>query len=139
VICPICKVEMAVIEQDQIELDYCARCRGAWFDAGELELLLESLDFKGHGLSLEKILSQPEAESKEKKHRCPICGRKMKKAYIGHHPQVLIDACPVGHGLWFDGGEVHQLVSQVAGKAAGGAGAEEKVTAFLGEAFKAEK
>ena len=90
-ICPICKVEMAVVEQDRIELDYCARCHGVWFDAGELELLLESMDFKGHGLSLKKILSQPEAESKEKKHRCPICGRKMKKAHIGHHPQVLID------------------------------------------------
>ena len=138
-ICPICKVEMAVVEQDRIELDYCARCHGVWFDAGELELLLESMDFKGHGLSLEKILSQPEAKSEEKKHRCPICGRKMKKAHIGHHPQVLIDACPVGHGLWFDSGEVHQLVGQLAGKGAGGAGAEEKVTAFLGEAFKAEK
>ncbi|MES0279143.1 MAG: zf-TFIIB domain-containing protein, partial [Dehalococcoidales bacterium] len=32
-ICPICKVEMAVVEQDKIELDYCARCRGVWFDA----------------------------------------------------------------------------------------------------------
>ena len=65
--------------------------------------------------------------------------RKMKKAHIGHNPQVLIDACPEGHGLWFDGGEVHQLVGQLAGKAAGDTGAEEKVTSFLGEAFKAEK
>jgi Zn-finger nucleic acid-binding protein len=130
---------MAVVEQDRIELDYCARCHGVWFDAGELELLLESIDFKEHDISLDDILIQPEAESKEKKYRCPICGRKMKKAHIGHNPQVLIDACPVGHGLWFDGGEVHQLVGQLAGRAAEGAGAEEKVTAFLSEAFKEDK
>ena len=38
-ICPVCHKSMLDIEYNNIELDYCEKCRGVWFDAGELELL----------------------------------------------------------------------------------------------------
>jgi len=44
VYCPACKVPIIVVEHEKIELDYCTTCLGVWFDAGELALLLESLD-----------------------------------------------------------------------------------------------
>ena len=34
------------MEYRQIELDYCLKCSGIWFDSGELDLLLESADLK---------------------------------------------------------------------------------------------
>jgi len=40
-ICPVCNKDMFVIEYKRVELDYCHICKGAWFDAGEMELLLE--------------------------------------------------------------------------------------------------
>jgi hypothetical protein len=95
---------MIVVEHEKIELDYCVNCSGVWFDAGELELLLETMELEGTALSLDNILTSPEAKSAEKKRRCPICGEKMKKATVGHKPEVLIDACPQGDGLWFDSG-----------------------------------
>ena len=39
--CPVCKNAMIVLELDEVEVDYCADCRGVWLDSGELELLLE--------------------------------------------------------------------------------------------------
>jgi len=36
-ICPVCKKDMFVIEYKRVELDYCHICKGAWFDAGEME------------------------------------------------------------------------------------------------------
>ena len=129
---------MLVVEHQQIELDYCPKCSGVWFDSGELELLLEKLGTTTQQLDTEGIISAPETNTAEKKRRCPICSHKMKKAIIGHRPPILIDSCDDGDGLWFDGGELHQLVSQLTLKTANG-GAQQQIIAFLGEAFKAEE
>jgi Zn-finger nucleic acid-binding protein len=129
---------MIVVEQDKIELDHCPNCLGVWFDAGELELMLERMNLDGGALSLVQIIDLPEAETAEKRRRCPICGRKMKKAHIGREPEVLIDVCPRGDGLWFDGGEVHLIIEQCLRKPGAKAGSEEQMLNFLGETFRAE-
>jgi Zn-finger nucleic acid-binding protein len=138
-ICPTCREVMIVVEQDKIELDHCLSCLGVWFDAGELELMLERMGLDSGALFPAPIADLPDAETKEKKRRCPICGKKMKKVYIGQEPKVLIDICPRGDGLWFDGGEVRQIIEQCAAKPGAKAGSEERVLSFLGETFKAEK
>jgi Zn-finger nucleic acid-binding protein len=137
-ICPTCREVMIVVEQDKIELDHCPKCSGVWFDAGELELMLERMGLESGALSLAKIAGLPEAETTEKRRRCPICGQKMKKRRIGGKPKVLIDVCPGGDGLWFDGGEVHQVIEQCAKKPGSKAGSEERLLSFLGDTFKAE-
>jgi len=134
--CPVCKQLMIVVEHENIELDYCLSCSGVWFDAGELELLLETFQLEEAELSPDSILTSPEAESGEKKRRCPLCGRKMKKATVGHNPEVLIDACPQGEGLWFDKGEVVQLISHLSEKVPGETDYQGRVITYLGEVFK---
>jgi Zn-finger nucleic acid-binding protein len=126
---------MIVVEHEQIELDYCTDCSGVWFDAGELELLLETMQLGETRLSLDNVLTSPEAESKEKKRKCPICHQKMKKATVGHNPEVLIDACHRGDGLWFDEGEVGQLITQLPDKTQE-SDSQGRVLTFLGEVFQ---
>jgi len=138
-ICPTCHEVMIVVEQDKIELDHCANCSGVWFDAGELELMLEKMGLDISALSLAKITDLPEARSAEKKRRCPICGRKMRKTNIGQEPKVLIDFCPKGDGLWFDGGEIRQIIEQCAEKSGTELDSENRVLTFLGDTFKAER
>ena len=133
--CPACNNLMIVVEHENIELDYCANCSGVWFDEGELELLLETMELEGTTLSLDDILTSPEAESAEKKRKCPICGTKMKKATVGHEPEVLIDVCPRGDGLWFDSGEVGQLITQLPDKS----DSQGRVITFLEEVFTARE
>jgi uncharacterized protein len=136
-ICPIDNKDMIVVEYAKIELDYCLSCHGVWFDADELELLLKSVDLDTPDLLLSHILSQEETETKERKRKCPICRRKMKKATIGDSPKILIDACVRRDGLWFDGGEVQQLVRELDRKKPPGKEAHHHVINFLGEVFKA--
>lgn len=135
--CPACSNLMIVVEHENIELDYCTECSGVWFDAGELELLLETMQLEGSSLSLDSILTSPEAKSAEKKRKCPICRQKMKKATVGHEPEVLIDACPRGDGLWFDKGEVGQLITQLSDRPSEKADSQGRVITFLGEVFRA--
>ena len=136
-ICPVCKCDMIVVEYHNIELDYCTGCKGVWFDSGELELLLESQGLEETKLFLDNILDSPEATSSEKKRKCPICGHKMKKTTIGEQPKILIDVCSEGHGLWFDGGEVNQLIRHLAGEHPLKEDSREQVVSFLEEVFEA--
>jgi len=137
-ICPVCKSDMIVVEYNNIELDHCNDCHGVWFDSTELELLLKSLNLDSHNLLLDEILKSPETESTEKKRKCPICRKKLKKTTIGEHHRVLIDACPQKHGLWFDGGEVVQLLKHLAGKKPAKKDSQQQVVSFLGNVFKAK-
>ncbi len=135
--CPVCKRDMIVIEYHNIELDYCTGCKGVWFDSGELELLLKSHSLDGAKQVLDGILHSREAVSSEKKRKCPICGHKMKKTTTGEKPGILIDVCGKEHGLWFDGGEVAQLIRHLPGKQLPVGDSREQVIRFLEEVFKA--
>jgi hypothetical protein len=101
--------------------------------------MLERMGLDISTLSLAKITDLPEARSTEKKRRCPICGRKMRKTNIGREPKVLIDVCPKGDGLWFDGGEIRQIIEQCAVESGTEPDSEGRVLAFLGDTFKAER
>ncbi len=136
-ICPVCKYDMIVVEYHNIELDYCNSCKGVWFDSGELELLLESHGLEEIKVFLNDIRNSQEAVSSEKKRNCPICGRKMKKTAIGGQPEILIDICHDKHGLWFDGGEVTQLVRHLSGEHPPKHDSREQVIGFLEEVFEA--
>jgi uncharacterized protein len=138
-ICPVCKKDMLVVEYHNVELDFCNSCKGVWLDSGELELLLKS-----HGLDVAKtfldgILGAAEAATTEKKRDCPICRRKMKKTAIGEEPPVLIDMCRDEHGLWFDGGEITQVMKHLSRKHRPEQDASEQVISFLEEVFEAPK
>ncbi|MBI2847563.1 MAG: zf-TFIIB domain-containing protein [Chloroflexi bacterium] len=135
-ICPVCTTDMIVVEHKRIEIDYCTRCQGVWFDSGELEFLLKTTGLEDNTRLLSDILQEPEAESSEAVRRCPICRRKMKKAGIGRLTKTHIDVCPGGDGLWFDGGELAQLLLEIAGKPLAGQGASGQIAAFLADVFQ---
>lgn len=138
-VCPVCKHDMIVVEYHDIELDYCNGCRGVWFDSGELGLLLKSQGLEESKTFFDGVLNSREAASSEKKRNCPICGRKMKKTAIGEQPEILIDMCRDQHGLWFDGGEVTQLMKHLAGKHPPKGDSRGQVISFLEEVFGASE
>lgn len=105
---------MIVVEHDHIAIDYCPQCRGVWLDRGELELLVERSCPENTDVCLDDYFHRQAVSVAEAKRRCPICNRHMRKEKIGVAPEVIIDACADREdGLWFDGGELHQILSQV--------------------------
>ncbi len=121
--CPVCKVPTYAVEHDQIELDLCPDCRGIWFDAGELELLLE----EGDAATLTAA-----GEFAEASRPCPLCDEKMNKVNIGPSQRVLIDTCPRGCGVWFDDNELQELTEDLAEK---GWQVQPRIRSFLSEMF----
>ena len=125
--CAVCHNPMITLELDKVETDYCLSCRGIWLDSGELEQLLGDSSRAQDLLHSFKIA----ASSREKVRRCPICGKKMEKVFVGpESQQVLIDRCKKAHGLWFDRGELEAVLHL------GRFDSEGKVPKLLGKIFK---
>ncbi len=104
--CPVCDTPLIILELDNVEIDHCTKCNGIWLDGGELEILLANSSHKAELLASFKI----DKNSDEKKFKCPICNKKMEKVLCGKDENILIDRCIYHHGLWFDHGELEQLI-----------------------------
>ncbi|MBI2850519.1 MAG: zf-TFIIB domain-containing protein [Chloroflexi bacterium] len=130
--CPKDKSDMIVVEHEKIELDYCLQCSGVWFDSEELELLVSVLKATGAALSGTDLLRPREAEHAEARRKCPVCGHKMQKVWLGEEPGVLADSCPLGDGLWFDSGEMQQVLQKLGPQ---DTQATKDIISFLGSAF----
>ena len=107
--CPVCTNAMITLELEDVETDYCTDCGGIWLDAGELELLLGEPEKAKQLLTSFKI----DSKSTEKIRKCPICYKKMQKIVVGSSkPALLIDKCRKGDGLWFDKGELYDILDR---------------------------
>ncbi len=83
-----------------VQIDACPVCNGAWFDAGELDLLA------GESANIEGLLA-PESELSER--RCPRgCGDLDERA-LPAKIRTPVDHCATCHGIWLDGHERHKL------------------------------
>lgn len=100
--CPRCHAAAVILELSGVEVDYCEECGGIWLDAGELDILL--------GDNAESVMQEFRVKKfcRDKRLRCPACNRKMEKIQIG---ETLLDRCPAGHGLWFDQGELEEVIA----------------------------
>ena len=125
--CPVCeKAAMIVLELDEVEVDYCLDCNGIWLDAGELELLLADSQKAVKLLQSFKTVKSTGEQSR----KCPICLKKMQKVQVGQTDKpLLIDRCPKEHGLWFDKGELQDIL------VAGNLDKDQKIRKLLADIF----
>ncbi|MBI5661168.1 MAG: zf-TFIIB domain-containing protein [Ignavibacterium album] len=119
---------MIILELNRVEIDYCPVCSGIWLDEGELELLY-SIDNTESEL---KKLFRESSDSKEKSFKCPVCRKKMIKIRF-NNTELIIDKCPVNHGLWFNKGELEKVLSAKTNQSS------QKVLSLLKEMFSYNK
>jgi Zn-finger nucleic acid-binding protein len=107
--CPTCKAAMITLELADIEVDHCVNCGGIWLDAGELELLM------GDSAKVRRLLDsfREDRRAVEQLRKCPICGKQMTKIIVGSsQPPLRIDKCARSDGLWFDRGELQDILNR---------------------------
>ena len=129
--CPICKLDQVIVEYREVELDLCIDGCGLWFDADELRQLFEVAGVPDKLHDLEQSLELlPRGEHGAEK-RCPRCRGKMRHVRApGPVEHVILDRCRRGHGLWFDRGELEEILGTLLGE---GEDALETVKEFLGQ------
>ena len=105
--CPLCQDIMIVLELKGVEIDYCPECGGIWLDEGELEILLDDRENSVHAFQTLQVVK----DVSEQPRKCPTCRKKMEKVLCGNQgKKIMIDRCPHYHGLWFDKGELDDVL-----------------------------
>ena len=61
--CPNCKnVDLVLSERQNVEIDYCPTCRGVWLDRGELDKIIEKMEFEtsnSNNINSQVLTQQP--------------------------------------------------------------------------------
>jgi Zn-finger nucleic acid-binding protein len=95
-------------------VDVCPNCHGLWLDRGELEVV-EEISRRNHTdaaiarADLGANAYQFVQDSARPPVACLKCGRETERREYARVSQVLIDACPDGHGLWLERGALEAL------------------------------
>ncbi len=110
--CPVCIQPMDELEFYGVKVDACRFCGGVWFDGGEIVELIK----KG---KVPKRVLKPIALTDETRvvqegeRNCPRCGRKLE---VVNHRGVKVDYCTVCRGMWFDRGELMEVIRGYVGE-----------------------
>jgi Zn-finger nucleic acid-binding protein len=104
--CVACNEPMVVLELNEVEIDHCLSCGGIWLDAGEIELLLSD---SSEAAALMTQVTRGRNRQAGKR-PCPICNKKMDVVSVGAEREVEIDLCRRNHGIWFDRGELKEVL-----------------------------
>ena len=132
--CPACGLDQVIVEYHGVELDICIDGHGIWFDKDELQQLFEAAGVPDMLHDLEqRLVFLPRGKHGPEK-RCPRCRGKMRHVAEADG-DVILDRCRRGHGLWFDDGELEEILRSTLGK---DDEALAKVRGFLGQ-FGARK
>jgi Zn-finger nucleic acid-binding protein len=125
--CPTClgvmMEKLRPVRDRELVLDYCRRCGGVWFDAGEVRALREARP-KGLGSSVElretafrmpchschvtMDRNAPSCPSCGWRNRldCPTCDKQLERI---EKEGLTLDACRRCRGVWFDNHELAQI------------------------------
>ena len=110
--CPTCKLDQVIVEYEGVELDLCVDGCGVWFDRDELRQLFDVIGAPHMEHDLEDRLTFLPRGLWGPKRRCPRCRGIMRQVKApGPSGDVILDRCRRGHGLWFDKGELEEILS----------------------------
>ncbi len=108
--CPCCSGPLQEVHSSAGVVDVCKRCRGIWFDDGELGPFAKRLsDHENLKGSVPRLFEKRDVGSlyqvKEAERLCPRCNKPMRKFNYAYDSNVLVDRCVECGGIWTDGGE----------------------------------
>jgi len=117
--CPRCRdIELAPTKAGATTLDRCSKCGGLWFDAkgDELgEVLKQGWERVPDALKQAGSVADPNRDTPADLYKavpllCPRCASDMTSYWYGGEAArtFVVDACPLGHGVWLDSGELEK-------------------------------
>ena len=112
--CPRCSVHLETIDlkrEGRFLIERCGKCSGLFFDPNELETLLDATVNTVYEVNYKRLDAVGRQQTKYPVSylKCPVCTQVMNRVNFGARSGVIVDRCN-DHGVWLDGGELHQLM-----------------------------
>jgi len=112
--CPCCGDQLQQRSYGEAELDECDGCSGVFLEAAMMDRLVVSQVAGPKGLRLALPQSKTDSASPSEARdplylKCPVCQQLMNRCNFGRISGVVVDVCR-GHGVWFDPGEISEVL-----------------------------
>lgn len=103
--CPNCTVELASQRIEEAEFHRCPGCHGLWLTEDAFGELLEMSPEAIHPIT-GQVKGQHTFSRSPQSRVCPNCENAMDNYQFYYDSGIWLDACPGGHGIWLDEGEL---------------------------------
>ena len=105
--CPRCQEALAPEVFGTVTIDVCAACGGHWYDAGELERILE-MEPEDRPKDPPGV-SPAWVDSKHGVATCPRCRQALATERYAYSSDLVLDRCGTCNGIWVDAGELDRM------------------------------
>ena len=110
--CPKCKDELIPKKIGTVEVDECHKCKGVWFDKGELRHAKDGADSDLNWLDFDIWKHADQFKSTACVHLCPSCQEPMVTIEYGKS-KVVIDYCQSCKGTWLEKDEFKKIIESL--------------------------
>jgi len=114
--CPKCKTSLLSSLLCNVEVDYCPKCLGLWFEEEELRWAKDEKDKNLKWLDIDLWKDQTKFKLSYGIRICPSCRVPLYEVYYGKSG-IIVDVCNLCHGIWLDRGEFIKIINWLKGKA----------------------
>lgn len=115
-LCPLCKKKMDKTLFYGVEVDYCSRCLGLWFEKDELRLAKDEKDGDLAWLDINLWKDKTKFQINRGQKFCPQCRMPLYEVNYGSS-EIKVDLCNLCYGIWLDRGEFKKIIEYLEGKA----------------------
>ena len=99
--CPRCHLPMREMQLETVTVDRCPRCRGLWFDPGELT--------RATGRPVPEELGTTRRRARLGTRKCPDCNERLVERDLDEGVPIRIDQCKECRGIFLDRGELDRI------------------------------
>ncbi len=114
--CPSDNEELDKVLFHHIEVDYCPKCLGVWFDKDELRLSKDDKDKNLNWVDVDLWRDKKKFKVAYSNRHCPVCRVSLREVAYDES-KVKVDFCKMCEGIWLDRGEFKQLINYLKRKA----------------------
>ena len=114
--CFLCKEKMERALLYNVEIDYCPKCLGMWFEEDELRLAKDMKDENLKWLDVDLWADDSKFKISRGKKLCPTDRLPLYEVEYGDSG-IKVDVCSICKGVWLDKGEFKQIISYLKEKA----------------------
>jgi hypothetical protein len=113
--CPNDNEKLEKVSFHDVEVDYCPRCLGIWFDKDELRLAKDDKDRDLNWLDIDLWRDKTKFKVLQSSKFCPVC--RVGLIEINYdESKTKIDFCKKCQGVWLDRGEFKQIINYLKNK-----------------------
>lgn len=115
-LCPICKKNLDKAILSNVEVDYCPKCLGLWFEQDELKWAKDERDKNLNWLDIDLWKERKKFGISQSQKLCPLCRLPLYEINYGDS-KIKVDLCNLCRGIWLDRGEFKKIIEYLKEKA----------------------